>query len=265
MGVIDRKGLVPKKPQEISPISDDELSIPETVSSQASTIVAQPISRPRPSNNKTTVLVLTHPGKHCGKRRLRHYKDVEDLMRWNEKNEYEITIHDFMGNKPSPFAILLNDDNLLQAWWEFINKTNQNYFIQKAASVLSLQQTSGENEENKPQKRLPMPSEYKRIERHLKEILQRKSTSPEMVREIEQLLMQFFMETPKETLRIKKLTKYESLINQAVCQYHGLDAEVDEACDKKRKDLIVALESEFYTQPTTALSNYIEQRQKFFL
>jgi hypothetical protein len=46
-----------------------------------------------------------------------------------------------------------------------------------------------------------------------------------MVSEVEQLLAKFFAETPKEILRIKKLTKYESMINQAVCQYHGLEAE----------------------------------------
>ncbi|XP_059468839.1 R3H domain-containing protein 4-like [Neocloeon triangulifer] len=269
MGVIDRK--IPEKnndqPGNVDnqpTTSDDELSIPETVSSQASTLRAQPASRPSPTK-KPQLLVLTHPGKHSGKRRMRHFRDVEDLMRWNEKDEYEMTIYDFMSNRPSPFAILLQDDNLLKAWWEFIHQTNQDIFLKKSSSVLSLKDQNANDAAAGETKRLPMPSEYKRIERHLKEVLQRKSTDPAMVFEIEDLLIKFFAETPKEVLRIKKLTKYESFINQAVCQYHGLDAEVDETNVKKRKDLVVTLDGDEYTQPNTALGTYIEQRQKYFM
>lgn len=59
-----------------------------------------------------------------------------------------------------------------------------------------------------------------------------------MVAEVEQLLAKFFAETPKEMLRIKKLTKYESMINQAVCQYHGLEAEGGKQIVPMQKSLV---------------------------
>jgi hypothetical protein len=54
---------------------------------------------------------------------------------------------------------------------------NENFFALSGAEPLSLDDVlpGGAPEETK---RLTMPSEYKRIERHLKEVLQRKSTNP---------------------------------------------------------------------------------------
>jgi len=55
---------------------------------------------------------------------------VEDLLRWNDKDEYEMSIYDFMSGRPSPFAILLNDDNLLKVL--NFSKTNPQYLLKKS-------------------------------------------------------------------------------------------------------------------------------------
>jgi hypothetical protein len=46
-----------------------------------------------------------------------------------------------------------------------------------------------------------------------------------LVAEVEHQLAEFFKLTPKEILRMKKLSRYETMIKTAICQYHGLESE----------------------------------------
>lgn len=61
---------------------------------------------------------------------------------------------------------------------------NENFFAQSGTKLLSMEDVLPDGAAAQETKRLLMPSEYKRIERHLKEVLQRKSTNPVSCTEI---------------------------------------------------------------------------------
>ncbi|KAF4525223.1 hypothetical protein B566_EDAN013998 [Ephemera danica] len=227
MGVIDRKNIKEQSTEKcVVSQSDDELSIPDELS-EAASLPGETglVGYPLQQRRNRRIIQL------CVPTRSRKHCGKRRLRYYKAG-----------------------------AWWEFISLPE---IPEEDSNGTNLQQKSMVVCKSSQQTNLPAPPEYKRIEKHLKELLQKKCMDVNLVAEVEHQLVEFFLQTPKDILKLKKLTRYEVLVKTAVCQYHGLESDIEETY-KKRKALLVSLLGSDYVQPETALHEYLTQRQFYY-
>ncbi|KAK6638183.1 hypothetical protein RUM44_008611 [Polyplax serrata] len=143
---------------------------------------------------------------HSGKKKFRRYNNVNQLLTLTEEDELqEVTIDDFIVNTKSAFAKVMEDDESLQKWNEFISNSEERQ--------RELLETSNnmKNHSNRPV-----------INKRLRSLLRKKNLPLGMLHYLEQELISFFSAEPTKIYISPALSSFERLLLHSISNYHRL-------------------------------------------
>ncbi|KAL0272551.1 UNVERIFIED_CONTAM: hypothetical protein PYX00_005479 [Menopon gallinae] len=191
--------------------SDDEQSVieEEEVDTRA---YARVHNRPRllRHNVPTVGPSSSNLRSNSGKKKSRRYQNVNQLITLAEEDEIqEVTIDDFVGSTKTPFSILLEDENSLEKWDEFV-----------CSSEEKQQQVINEGKEKKCN--LSKQSDSPEINATLRRLLRRKSFPTGILQYLEEELVSFFSAMPTKTYISRELSSFERLLLHSLSEYHRL-------------------------------------------
>lgn len=121
----------------------------------------------------------------------------------------------FMEPYSSPFTKLLQDNDALQFWNAFVDKSEE----EQAQVVAAFSQKHSKKDE--VQKDKPLARISSKIKRTIKI---KKNLSLELVKKSEDDLIAFFKLTPSQVYVKYPPTYFERLLLHAIAQYHGLQS-----------------------------------------
>ncbi|EEB11204.1 conserved hypothetical protein [Pediculus humanus corporis] len=183
------------------PSSDDE-TLNYWTEEEVQTQQHVPNLRPRPPTIGSTFSTLKN---HSGKKKFRRYHNAHQLLTLTEEDELqEVTIEDFIENSKSGFSILLNDEEALEKWNEFISSSEEH------------QRKLLENDKKKHA--FPRPA----INKTLRSLLRKKSVPLGMVEYFEGEIISFFSAEPQKIYISPVLSSFERLLLHSVSDYHHL-------------------------------------------
>jgi len=154
--------------------------------------------------------------KKCsGRKKLRRFQNRCLLQTLAEEEEDEGALVVIMEPYKSPFTKLLEDDNALEFWNVFVDKSEE-----EQAKVIEAFSYS-HSEKIQPAKEKSLGRISHKIKRSIKV---RKNLSLEQVKKSEDDLISFFKATPWETYTQYPPTYFARLLLHAIAQYHGLQS-----------------------------------------
>lgn len=150
--------------------------------------------------------------KNLGRRKQRmlfnHLRIVSE-----EVDDVDSNYIQLMENYKTPFARLLNDNNALSQWYEFIELPEEQQ-QQLTESVPKIEHTQSEDKRDNHQKKLSS-----RIKRAIKV---KKNLSMQMVQTLENDLINYFICSPEGIFTSSPSTSFERLLLHAIANYHHL-------------------------------------------
>ncbi|XP_044256792.1 R3H domain-containing protein 4-like [Tribolium madens] len=179
----------------------------------------EPVSRSRPFIPplfKGTREELGNLKKNSGRKKLRRYQNRCLLQTLAEEEGDDESFVVIMEPYTSPFAKLLQDDDALQFWNAFVDKSEE----EQAQVVAAFSQQNSKKDKD-VQKGKPSARISPKIKRTIKI---KKNLSLEQVKKSEDDLIAFFKSTPSQVYVKCPPTYFERLLLHAIAQYHDLQS-----------------------------------------
>ncbi|EFA11236.1 R3H domain-containing protein 4 [Tribolium castaneum] len=154
--------------------------------------------------------------KNSGRKKLRRYQNRCLLQTLAEEEEDDGSLVVIMEPYASPFAKLLQDDDALQFWNAFVDKSEE----EQARVVAAFSQKQSKSDKT-AQREKPSARISHKIKRTIKI---RKNLSLEQVKQSEDDLIAFFKSTPSQVYVKCPASYFERLLLHAIAQYHDLQS-----------------------------------------
>lgn len=220
MTVIKRVQQNYNYPNSTNASDTESLHLGSATTSDAESVNNEPILPNRrpfrpPPVRPNQIEDLVHIRKHSGKKKTRRYFNSCDLVTLKEEDEEDdVTI---MEPYKSPFTRLLEDNDALEYWHKFIQKSEEEQ--KKIVQSFSEKYTQNQDNESPTKSEKPFARISAKIRRTIKI---RKNLSLESVKSCEDDLIHFFKATPNEVYIKHPPTSFDRLLLHAIAQYHGL-------------------------------------------
>jgi len=198
--------------------------------------------------------------KRLGKKKSRRYQDAKELMTLVEEDDFgEVSFEDLVPNTETNFSVLFRDGSSMLLWRVFLGSSEevQEHFMK------------GDNEKvtsspmKPPGRALTGDEAYRQIEGGLRSILRKTKPCLELLNYLEQMLVDFFTQSPRGKFVSGNMTSFERLLCHAISQYHVLSAQsfnVEEP--EPGRAIRIKNKRSYFTVPEILLGEYLGAKRQ---